>query len=252
MDLVSDTLAIGSTAMQYTSRFSARAVDDSKAHSDVVKLAIAIIECISIQMQEQVAKPLYATLKVMNDFFSGVKVPGSLYDIITGRALFDNPIRVQVQRQREPTQDEQDAPLAWENQDLPNPLTFTLKSCVAVVDAGSALQFASALDWIDLGKCAESVGSLPFFGSYLKEGVMNLSLVRSTFGMMCSFLDAVDSVRGMIVNGVTTSEISRLAIDILKLSSAILCSYAAVQLKFLGHVANGTASLISLTVFALK
>jgi len=223
----------GISTIQWSASFSAQVVSDSKPHNDIIRVALAIIECINLCAKEACCKALYGTLKFMNDAFASVGWTARSYDLFSGKALWDRPIEMQ-------------------GKEFPNPFLFASRVSYYAADLGAVANFSSTMGWLDLGQLAENVGRIPLFGSALKYGVENIPIVRSTFGLLGNFFDTVDCVRVIIVKGAGRAELFRLAGTTTKIAANILFGFQALWLRFLSQVLNGISASISLVNLATK
>ncbi|HXF29018.1 MAG TPA: hypothetical protein VN457_04150 [Chlamydiales bacterium] len=233
MVLVSETLSYGAQAIQQTAAFSSRAVDSTGPHNDIVRVALAIIECTNLCVQQACCVTLYATLKLMNDAFAAVGWTTRTYELLSGKALMGTPIYV-------------------EGEALPNPIMFASRASYFVSDLGAVTQFACAMDWLDLGKVASSAGKLPYFGAHLEYAVNNIPLVRLTFGLIGNIFNALDCIRVMIVQGVGRNELFRLSMVVVKIASTIFLSFSVTWIRFVGHMCNGASAAIALVDLATR
>jgi hypothetical protein len=200
---------------------------DCGATKNLATVFSSAIEASNIYTGVQRAATTCLFMKGVAEVAGAFESVGTLTTIVSGKVFVDNAISIDGEK-------------------YPNPLTFLATSCTLVSQAGGTVKFLSALDYLDIGKVATSVGSIPYFGSALEFGFKELPIVRTTFGIVGIIFNICEQFRQISIVGLNWAITLRLMTFGGKLAFLMLIETQVAWIKFLAHVANGVACSASL------
>lgn len=224
------------TTTYYGLDLGARIGQDFSATSSVCKAVNLWLKFINrgLEIPDQSFVRLSVALKVITDTSSCRGLIRKLFTLISGRAGGEGA-----------------ADWIWIAPDVPIPNILKIASISVFLasDILGSLNWLDNLEIIHLGKLAEGIGNLPFFGKLVVT--LALQETMNTLNVIGIVLDIYDATRDMYQNRLTFYNSAQVIGDVAKLVGIVFAASTGTFL-IIAIIADGTAVFCSLSRFVME